>query len=953
MTTRFDEKTSQREAELRERCEALRAELEQAREALRMLTAKAPFGAHHYELLADGRLVFRGANDAAARILGIDHAPLVGKTIEEAFPPLTATEIPAAYRRAAATGEAYQTEQVSYEDNRITGAFEVHAFQIAPSRMVALFRDITERRKAEEQTRHFTRVVEATPDLVLTSDPSGRIVYANAAVRRLLGWERDDLARVLRRVADVHPPSVLEEQLPRWTADVLAHGQWVGESVVRSASGEELPVSQVIVAHASADDPGKLELLSTIMRDLSERKRHEQELTLSEARLFALLGLSQLTHEPIAKLTEYALESAVSLTRSKLGYLAFLNEDESELTMYAWSRTAMDECATADRPLVYRVEETGLWGEAVRQRRPIITNEYALPNPWKKGYPEGHVGLSRHMNVPIFDGERVVIVAGVGNKEEPYDDMDVQQLVLLMDGMWRILKRKQAEEALREKTEELDRYFANSADLLCIADTDGYFRRLNPEWQRVLGYGLEELEGRRFLEFVHPDDVEATVAIISELAESKTVVDFVNRYRCKDGSYRQVEWRSYPQGKTIYAVARDVTARLRAEEERRKLETQLQQTQKLESLGVLAGGIAHDFNNLLVAILGHADLAQRELPATAPARESLGEIEVAALRAAELCRQLLAYSGKGRFVVQALDVNELIQEMTQMLSVSISKKVALRLQLGRSLPAIEADASQIRQVLMNLVINASEAIGDGAGSISIVTGTMDCDRAYLSSAFMDEKLDEGRYVYLEISDTGSGMSQETLGRIFDPFYTTKFTGRGLGLAAVLGIVRGHRGAIKVYSEVGSGTAFKLLLPAAEQPATPLTAERPGPAPWRGSGVILLVDDEPVVRNFTSRVLERLNFRVIVASDGEEAVKLFRVRHEEIVCVLLDLTMPRMDGEETFRELRRIKPDVRVLLSSGYNEQEVVQRFVGRGLAGFIQKPFQVATLEQKLREILE
>jgi CheY-like chemotaxis protein len=369
-------------------------------------------------------------------------------------------------------------------------------------------------------------------------------------------------------------------------------------------------------------------------------------------------------------------------------------------------------------------------------------------------------------------------------------------------------------------------------------------------------------------------------------------------------------------------------------------------------LGVLAGGIAHDFNNLLMAILGNADLALLSLSPISPARNNIEEIVKASQRAADLCRQMLAYSGRGRFVVGRYDLSEIVQEMANMLQVSVSKKATLRYRFDRDLPPVEADATQLRQVVMNLITNASDALGDASGVIEVSSGVMECDRAYLSESYLDDKLPEGRYVYLEISDTGCGMDAETRSRIFDPFFTTKFMGRGLGLAAVLGIVRGHKGAIKVYSEPGQGTTIKILLPAVEwTPADRVQIAEQSKLPPSG-GTVLLVDDDQSVLDVASSMLERLGFAVLTASDGQEGLEVFRERAAEIDCVLLDLTMPRLSGEEVFREMRRIQSDVRVILSSGYNEQEVTQRFVGKGLAGFVQKPYTLAKLQEILRRVL-
>jgi signal transduction histidine kinase/CheY-like chemotaxis protein len=393
----------------------------------------------------------------------------------------------------------------------------------------------------------------------------------------------------------------------------------------------------------------------------------------------------------------------------------------------------------------------------------------------------------------------------------------------------------------------------------------------------------------------------------------------------------------------------ELVERGRVEEERLTLEKQFLHTQKLESLGVLAGGIAHDFNNILTSIIGNAELALIRINHESPAVENLRKIELASARAADLAKQMLAYSGKGRFVIENIDLNRLLEEMLHMVEVSISKKAALRLNLTRPLATVEADATQMHQVVMNLIINASEALGEENGTITITTDCMDCDRGYLDSIWPAENLPEGPYVVLDVADTGCGMDAETLTKIFDPFFTTKFTGRGLGMAAVFGIIKGHKGTIKIYSEPGKGSIFKVLLPAdASYANTHInTIQSDG---WKGNGTILLVDDEEIVRTIGSEMLQELGFDVIVANDGQEALDIFS-RRNDIHAVILDLTMPRLDGEQAFNGLRIIRPDVKVIISSGYNEQDVTRKFDGKGLAGFVQKPYRLSVLRDTLRKI--
>jgi signal transduction histidine kinase len=396
----------------------------------------------------------------------------------------------------------------------------------------------------------------------------------------------------------------------------------------------------------------------------------------------------------------------------------------------------------------------------------------------------------------------------------------------------------------------------------------------------------------------------------------------------------------------------EIAERIRAVDEHRQLEARMQQSQKLESLGLLAGGIAHDFNNLLVGILGNSGLALGELKPESSAYATVEQIQAAAQRAAELTNQLLAYSGKGRFLVQPLDLSRQVEEIAHLLKISTSKKAALRTRLASGLPAVEADPVQIQQVVMNLITNASEALGDNAGEIVVKTGVVDLDGVPHVDDVPGEPLPAGRYVYLEVSDNGCGMDKETRARIFDPFFTTKFTGRGLGLAAVMGIVRGHRGAIHVYSEPGRGTAFKVLFPASQQavPAARRAAE--ATAAWQGTGTILIVDDEEGVRRMAGLTLENAGFKVLRAADGRAGVQMFQEHAGEIAAILLDLTMPEMSGEEVFRAIRSVRPDARIILSSGYSQEETINLFPKDAPAGFIQKPYMPAKLVEKVREIL-
>jgi len=395
-------------------------------------------------------------------------------------------------------------------------------------------------------------------------------------------------------------------------------------------------------------------------------------------------------------------------------------------------------------------------------------------------------------------------------------------------------------------------------------------------------------------------------------------------------------------------------ARLRnAMAENLSLQAQMLHGQKLESLGVMAGSIAHDFNNLLMSMMGNTELALINLSEGSPARESIEKIKEVVQRAAELTKQMLAYSGRGKFVIENINLSGVVEDMAELLKVSIEKNVTIKYQLDHNLPQVEADATQIRQVAMNLIINAADAIGEKPGVVTVTTGLMECDSECLMDTVIGkEDLQTGMYVYLEVSDNGCGMDEKTLARIFDPFFTTKFTGRGLGLATVLGIVRGHKGALKVLSKPGEGTTFRVVLPKSDKhiEASPVANKQADD--WRGRGTILVVDDEVDILTITRMMLEGKGFSVLTASNGAAGVGLFRKHSDEITAVLLDMTMPNMNGEEAFREMKKIRSDVLAVLVSGYNEEEIIARFSGESFAGFLHKPYGIPDLMNKLKEIL-
>ena len=475
----------------------------------------------------------------------------------------------------------------------------------------------------------------------------------------------------------------------------------------------------------------------------------------------------------------------------------------------------------------------------------------------------------------------------------------------------------------------------SSEDAIISKDLSGVIRSWNYGAEQIYGYTASETIGKSFTILVSPERRREETEVIERIRQGGRIKHFDSVRLRKDGSPIHVSMTVSPirdqRGNVVGVshISRDVT-------ESRKLEDQLRETQRVESLGVLAGGLAHDFNNLLTGVMGNASMVMEELPEEHPAREHIAAVLSASERAALLVRQMLAYAGKGRFVVARLNLSAQVAEIISLLRTSLPRNVRLDLRLAQDLPPLEADPAQLQQVIMNLVINGAEAIGEEPGTVTVTTSS--------------RQTGAEQEVILEVRDTGCGMDDAARARIFDPFYTTKFTGRGLGLSAVLGVVRAHRGFISVQSEPGRGTSFTIVLPAATPGET--TASGEPELDLRGHGHLLVVDDEELVRKMARFTLEQRGYTVETAADGHFALELFAARPDAFDAVLLDLTMPVLDGEATLDRMREIRPGVCVVLSSGFSESEALRRFGDRGLGGFLQKPYTAAMLASKIKQAI-
>ena len=503
---------------------------------------------------------------------------------------------------------------------------------------------------------------------------------------------------------------------------------------------------------------------------------------------------------------------------------------------------------------------------------------------------------------------------------------------------------RRQQERLRRTAEAQLRHAVNCTPFVLWAiDNQGIFTLSEGRGLEALGLQPGQVVGKSVFD-VYAAVPSLTDALRTTLAggEFPHTVDIEGRL-FETRTFRLNDAAGQPMG--LVGMSLDITERQRAEAERMRLQAKLLEVQRLESLGLMAGGIAHDFNNILTVILGNASTARMSLSDNDEARSDIDNVIAAGQRAAELTRQMLAYSGRGRFDVRPIDLSGLVRDIAGLIGTTLSRRVQLTTELS-PVSSVRADAAQLQQVIMNIVVNGVEACGDQPGTVSIRTGERQLDASH---PLLETGVRPGRYVFLEVRDDGSGMDGATIGKIFDPFFTTKFTGRGLGLAAVVGIVRAHEGTIDVESTPGLGSRFTVLLPCSNEPVAALARASRF---YRGQGVVLVIDDDMSVRQIVAKMLASLGFSVIDAAGGRQGLRALEQRAREISLVLLDMTMPDMDGEETLRAIRKLSP-VPVVLMSGYGESEAMLRFASQRLAGFLQKPFTAQQIGDVLSQALE
>ncbi len=715
----------------------------------------------------------------------------------------------------------------------------------------------------------------------------------------------------------------------------------------------------------SDDETGLLKLISEILASGLERRRVEnellyrlqlEELVASISARFVSVSVDTVDEEILRSLSDIG----ESLGIDRCG-IYNIRDKERAVVVQEWDSSISPDKSERLCKIEYS-EIPCIWEPLLDGETIQISDVSDIPEEGDKGrrYME-KTGVRSMLCIPFVCGN-----VGTGflsfvtcDEKNQWQENTISLLRMVAEIFGSALDYKAASAALDKERRLMHSMMDTIPDFIFFKDSEGKFLRANKAHAANFGVAPADMLGKTDFDLFPKEYAEE--ARKDELKVMETGQPIIGKREEIVLPERGNVWFSTTKaplhessGELVgtFGIARDITSHVLAEQERRRMEARMRQTQKLESLGVLSGGIAHDFNNLLMGILGNTGLALMEINDESPAWNHVKEIETIASRAADLTNQMLAYSGKSKFKIKPVNLSNLVREMAHLLKVTIPDQVDLSYCFDENLEPIEGDASQIRQIVMNLITNASDAIGKKKGRITVETGEQSCRESYLQSCYMAEKLEPGRYAYVMVADTGCGMEQKTLSKIFDPFFTTKISGRGLGLAAVLGIVRGHKGALRVHTEPGRGTEFKILFPISEKKIEEEVESRTSMDTWKPEGTILIVDDDEVVRKVTKQILQKFGFSVISAIDCESGSKELRDK-AGLKAVLLDVTLTSKEAGGALAEMRKVDKAVPILLMSGYNEHRFTSGLDGNEYSGFIQKPFNADSLMSKLREAIE
>jgi two-component system, cell cycle sensor histidine kinase and response regulator CckA len=815
-----------------------------------------------------------------------------------------------------------------------------------------------ELRESETRYRH---IFENSPVMMYSVDEEGNYVNVNRKWLEYMGYELGDILG--KRIDQVMTPEsgnrIVSIGLP---------GLWIKKHVQDSSyefiKSDGTVIDVLLNCEVVTDPSGKRVSLSA-MRDVTEHNRAKFALA---NRLRNEKGLAAFSQELLSNVYDALTHAMRHLLDASGVSRVYIFENFSDPVDGLCIRQTHEVCAKGVTPEIDNIQLQhcpydnflARWLKELSNNKPVFGLVESFPESERSILdPQGILSL---LVLPIWVDEEYYGFIGFDDTQvhRKWSNEDIQLLQTAAGMMGEYIGRRRVEDALRESEDKYRTVFENTGAATIIIDNNTNITLANKGIEALFGYTREEMEGNRSWIDLVDEEYKEKIKLYhgqrrsgNEDVPKEYEIKVVDKHGAKKDVFITVD--VIPGTKSSVASLIDITERKRAAKEKRKLEARIQQAQKFESLNVMAGSIAHNFNNILMAVLGNIELALHDLPKDSPVRSYLMESHKAGQRAAELSSMMVTYVGKNQVEMHRFDISHMISEMSDMLKATLGRNMELRISLSDAPALMNGDKASIRQAIMNLVTNAKEALGDSRGEITITTGAKSCDRDFLQQFFLEEELAEGEYAYVDITDTGCGMDKETMSKVFDPFFTTKFPGRGLGLAAVLGIVRGHQGGISFKSKPGQGARARLLFPivGVKNADNPDIETNSSASFNKESDTILLVDDEAMILDIGKIMLENLGYKVLLASNGQEALDIFRQQSGNIRCAIIDMSMPRMDGMETFSKMKEIDDDVCVIVASGYIEDQMVGRFKDTPPKGYIQKPYQSAMLEEKLNTIFE
>ncbi len=926
--------------------------LHEAEIKYRTLFEQSPYGI--LTIGTDGRIL--DFNESAHRDLGYTREEFSGLSIAGIDPEESADDVQARIRHILKEGAAqfdvvHLTKQGERRDVHVIIKPLVLSGQTV---LHCIWRDITERKKGQEALRRseerFRLAMSGATDGLWDWDLKTQEMYYSPRWKSMLGYSDHELEnnmgtweRLLHPDDRASSAAFIKDFLEGYA------GKFELEFRLRHKDGSYRDIlSRAFLVH---DDDGRPARLAGTHVDVTERRRIEERLRKEAERNRVLLEMyEKAAHLTDNELYESVLAQAVRITDSEIGFFHALSDDQDSIVLTTWDKKTMRNCSVPE-PKHYPVDQAGNWVDCVRLGRPVVYNDYQT-SPNRKGLPEGHVPLRRFMSIPVIEDGKVRFIFGVGNKTGDYEEHDMVQLQIVAGELHKITAKRRSDEALR-RSEEFIRNILDTVDEgFVVIGRDMKILAANRAfcaWNDEAGsaHGRPVL-GRHCYEISHkktrPCDEDGELCAVKRVFETGKPQAAMHKHEDAKGNILYVETKAFPmrdaEGRVTSAIEtiHNIT-------ERHLLEEQQLKSQKLEAIGTLAGGIAHDFRNLLQGVFGYISLAKMD-PDKGKSLAALEQAEKALNLSINLTNQLLTFSKGGKPVKKRLDVLPVVESAVKF-ALSGSRSYD-RLEYDPGLWPVEADEGQIAQVIQNIVLNAHEAM-PGGGPINIsVRNVRACTDKMLPG--------EGKFVSIVIEDSGAGIPRQHISRIFDPYFTTKQRGSGLGLATSYSIIKNHGGLIDVRSEEGKGSAFSICLPASED-RTERAAQSIIPAPWR-KGKVLVMDDEEIVRDVVSQMLQTIGHEVVCTENGEEAIEKLREatgcgRKNIFDAAILDLTVKGgMGGEQVAAKLAEIDPDIKIIVSSGYSDSSIVSNYRAYGFSASLSKPYTIEVLKETLNSLL-